>query len=83
MDELYREEEINNILRERAGISENLRSTTIDTSTAILETVKELRNQVVLKSEVRSLTREINKIAKDNYSLGISDLGTQKTLLAL
>ena len=83
MDELFREEEVNRVLRERAGISEEIRDSVSDTSNAILDTVKELKTQIIQKSEIRSLTREINKIARDNYALGISDLGTQRTLLKL
>jgi hypothetical protein len=83
MDELFREEEVNRVLRERAGLSEKIADSVADTSNAILDTVKELKQQVVQKSAIRSLTRDINKIARDNYTLGVSDLGTQKTLLKL
>ena len=82
-EELFREQEINRLRRERAGISSNLASDLRETSNIIREQSKFLGLERTEKEEIRKITREINKIAQESYNISLSDLASKKSLAKL
>ena len=78
-EELDRAKELNEIESQRRGISEenldNLRSA----SNVLQDQLTFLKFEKTERSEIRSITKDLNKIASSNYSLTLKELGTQKT----
>jgi hypothetical protein len=82
-EELFREQEINRLRRERAGISSDLASDLRETSNVIREQSRFLGLERTEKEEIRKITREINKIAQESYNISLSDLASKKSLAKL
>jgi len=82
-EELDRARELRDIENDRVGISgevlDNLRSA----SNVVSDTVSKLKFEKQERSDIRSITRELNKVAKDNYSLSLNELGSSKNLAKL
>ena len=78
-EELDRARELNELESQRKGISEenldNLRSA----SNVIQDQLKFLKFERSERTEIRSITKDLNKIANDSYNLTLKELGTQKT----
>jgi hypothetical protein len=82
-EELFREQEINRLQRERAGISSDLAADLRETSNIIREQSRFLGQERTEKEEIRKITREINKLAQESYNISLSDLASKKTLTKL
>jgi len=74
------EQKINNILNERVGINEQLLNDQQDISNVILDQVKGIEFAKVEQTSLRSITRDLAKIAQENYSLTLKELGSQKNI---
>jgi len=77
------EQEIINLLKDRRGISRDNLSDQQDISNVIRSQTAELKFQNEEKRLLRSLTKDINKIATDSYAIGKDEIGTTKTNLSL
>ena len=77
------EQEIINLLKDRRGISKDNLSDQQDISNVIRSQTAELKFQNEEKRLLRSLTKDINKIATDSYSISKDEMGTTKTNLSL
>lgn len=80
------EEELNNardlrdIEEDRLGISGQLLESIREANNVTLENVRNLSLQRQEKQDIRDISRSINKIAKDSFSLTAKDLGSTKNL---
>ena len=78
-EELDRARELNELESQRRGISEENLDSLRSASNVIQDQLKFLKFEKSERSEIRSITRDLNKIANDSYNLTLKDLGTQKT----
>ena len=78
-EELDRARELNELESQRRGISEENLDSLRSASNVIQDQLRFLKFEKSERSEIRSITRDLNKIANDNYNLTLKDLGTQKT----
>ena len=72
------EETYNEILNERYGIQESLLDSTRDFGNVLLDQLANIKEQSIERSQLRSITRSINKIAQESFSLQKQVLGTGK-----
>jgi len=79
-EELDRAREIRDIESDRVGISSELLQNLRDSSNAVSDQVSQLKFEKQEKGDIRSITRDLNKIAKDNFTLGLKELGTGKNI---
>jgi hypothetical protein len=79
-EELDRERELLNLQTQRAGIDEDILETQQNISNDLNKQIQLLGYEKAEKSEIRSLTRQINKIASESYALSLNELGTSKNL---
>ena len=79
-EELRRERELNDILSRRAGINRDIVDDLQDQTNALQKQVELLKFEDSEKKQIRSLTREINKIASDNYNITVGELGILKNI---
>lgn len=79
-EELDRAREIRDIESDRVGISSELLQNLRDSSNAVSDQVSQLQFEKQEKGDIRSITRDLNKIAKDNFTLGLKELGTGKNI---
>ena len=82
-EELRRERELNELLSRRAGINREIVDDLQDQANVLQDQIQQLRFERAEKSEIRSLTREINKIAANSYNLTVGELGANKNLSKL
>ena len=78
-EELDRARELNELESQRRGISEENLDSLRSASNVIQDQLRFLKFEKSERSEIRSITRDLNKIANDSYNLTLKDLGTQKT----
>ena len=78
-EELDRARELNELESQRRGISEENLDSLRSASNVIQDQLKFLKFEKSERTEIRSITRDLNKIANDSYNLTLKDLGTQKT----
>jgi len=79
-EELFRDQEINRLQKERVGISERLLDNIRGEGDVIEKSVKDLANNAAQRRNILDQTRKLNRLAQNAYSINISDLGTQKAL---
>ena len=79
-EELRRERELNDILSRRAGINRDIVDDLQDQTNVLNDQIRLLKFERSERSQIRSLTREVNKIASDNYNITVGELGVQKNL---
>jgi len=79
-EELDRAREIRDIESDRVGISSELLQNLRDSSNAVSDRISQLKFEKQEKGDIRSITRDLNNIAKDNFTLGLKELGTGKNL---
>ena len=81
--EISLEQELISLLKNRRGIDKERVSEQQDISNVIRSQTAELKFQNEEKRLLRALTKDINRIATDSYSISIDELGTTKTNLSL
>ena len=79
-EELDRERELLNLQTQRAGIDQDILETQQNISNDLNNQIRLLGYEKAEKSEIRSLTRQVNKIASESYALSLNELGTSKNL---
>ena len=79
-EELRRERELNDIFSRRAGINRDIVDDLQDQTNVLNDQIRLLKFEKSERSQIRSLTREVNKIASDNYNITVGELGVQKNL---
>ena len=82
-DEITLQQELLRILSQRAGISSEVLNDQQDISDVLKDQIKQYSFQNTQKQLLRSIDRDINKIAIDNYSISLKELGTAKNLTQL
>ena len=82
-EELDREQELIRLTQQRAGIQENILEDVRDIGNVISDQLKNLQFERQERAEIRSLVREVNKTASENYNTTIKELGSQKQLAKL
>ena len=79
-EELDREQELIRLTQQRAGIQEDILEDVRDIGNVISDQLKNLKFERQERTEIRSLVREVNKTASENYNTTLKDLGSQKQL---
>ena len=82
-EEVTLEQELIRILAQRSGISSEILNDQQDISDVLKDQIKQYSFQNTQKQLLRSIDRDINKIAIDNYSISLKELGTAKNLAQL
>jgi len=82
-EELDREQELLRLTQQRAGIQEDILEDVRDIGNVISDQLKNLKFERQERAEIRSLVREVNKTASENYNTTLKDLGSQKQLAKL
>ena len=77
-EELFRDQEINQLQKERVGISERLLDNIRGEGDVIEKSVKDLANNAAQRRNILDQTRKLNRLAQNAYSINISDLGNTK-----
>jgi RNA polymerase-binding transcription factor DksA len=77
-EDLRRERELEQIMQRRAGINTKIVDDLQDMSNVLNNRVQLLQFQKAEKTQIRSLTREVNKIASENYNITAGELGLTK-----
>jgi len=79
-EELDRLKEIRDLERELAGIRSETLNDVRDMSNFLSDSAASLKLQVAERNQIRSISRQINKIAQESYTISLSELGTSKNL---
>jgi len=79
-EELRRERELNDLLNRKAGINQEIVNDLQDQTNVLNDQIRLLKFEKAERSQIRSLTREVNKIASDNYNITVGELGIQKNI---
>jgi hypothetical protein len=79
-EELRRERELNDLFSRRAGINRDIVDDLQDQTNVLNDQIRLLKFEKSERSQIRSLTREVNKVASDNYNITVGELGVQKNL---
>lgn len=79
-EELDREQELLRLTQQRAGIQEDILEDVRSIGNTISTQLENLKFEKAERTEIRSLTREINKAASENYNTSLKELGSQKQL---
>jgi len=82
-EELDREQELLRLIQQRAGIQDEILDDVRDIGNVLLDQIKTISFEKRERTEIRSLVREINKTATENYNVTIKELGSQKQLAKL
>ena len=82
-DDIRREKELLSEVEARAGVESGILSDLRDQSNVVIDQLQNFKFQRAEKTEIRNLTREINKIASSNYDISLRELGSQKQLQKL
>jgi hypothetical protein len=82
-EEIRREEELLRLTQQRAGIQGDILEDIRDIGNVLADQVKNLEFERQERTEIRSLVRDINKTASENYSITLKELGSQKQLVKL
>jgi hypothetical protein len=77
------EQDLIKLLNQRQGIGEDILDDARDLSNVLKDQTKLVQFQIAEKSKLRSIGREIVKIAEESYSIDKKDLGTQKSIADL
>jgi len=79
-EELDRLKEIRDLERELAGIRSETLNDVRDISNFLSDSAQSLDLEKAEKTQIRSISRQINKIAQESYTISLSELGTSKNL---
>jgi len=79
-EELFRDQEINRLQKERVGISERLLDNIRGEGNVIEKSIKDLAENAAQRRNILDQTRKLNRLAQQGYDINISDLGTQRSL---
>lgn len=79
-EELDRLKEIRDLERELAGIRSETLNDVRDISNFLSDSAQSLDLERAEKTQIRSISRQINKIAQESYTISLSELGTSKNL---
>ena len=82
-EELDREKEANSLRNERVGIERNVLDNLQEQNNITADIVSKLQFEKAERSEIRSITRDLNKIAQNNYDLSLSNIGSLKSTLKI
>ena len=79
-EELKREQELLTTLEAKAGVNREILSDLQSQNNVILDQLQNFQFQRSEKTEIRNITRELNKVASSNYDTSIKELGSQKQI---
>ena len=79
-EEINNQEELNQLLSERRGIDQESLNDVRDYANVLQDQLKQLSFQVTEKKKIGSISRNISKIAQQNYSILENELGTEKLI---
>lgn len=82
-DRLSLEQELLDLLKKRQGIQRDTLEDSRDFANVLQSQTKEIKEQIVQRNKIRSLSRDIVKQAEDLYSVTKDELGTTKNLADL
>lgn len=82
-DNLSLEQSLIKLLQQRQGIGEGILDDARDLANVLRDQTKYVQFQVIEKNKLRSVGREIVKIADQTYAIDKKDLGTQKGIADL
>jgi hypothetical protein len=77
------EQDLIRLLQQRQGIGESILDDSRDLANVLRDQTKYVQFQVIEKNKLRSISREIVKIADQTYAIDKKDLGTQKGIADL
>lgn len=77
------EQDLIKLLQQRQGIGEGILDDARDLANVLRDQTKYVQFQVIEKNKLRSIGREIVKIADQNYAIDKKELGTQKNIADL
>lgn len=79
-EELFREQELNRLARERAGINREIVDRLTETNNVILSQIQNLQFEIQQRKDIAASIREIGRISRRNVGLTIQDLANQKSV---
>lgn len=82
-DNLSLEQDLIRLLQQRQGIGESVLDDSRDLANVLRDQTKSVQFQIIEKNKLRSIGREIVKIADQTYAIDKKDLGTQKGIAEL
>lgn len=82
-DNLSLEQDLIRLLRQRQGIGEGILDDARDLANVLRDQTRHVQFQIIEKNTLRSIGREIVKIADQTYAIDRKELGTQKSLADL
>jgi hypothetical protein len=82
-DNLSLEQDLIRLLQQRQGIGESILDDSRDLANILRDQTKYVQFQIIEKNKLRSIGREIVKIADQTYAIDKKDLGTQKGITDL
>ena len=77
-EELFREQELNRLARERVGINQEVADRLTETNNVLLEQLKNLKFEAQQRRDISASVRDIGRITKRNLSLNLQDLADKK-----
>ena len=77
-EELFREQELNRLARERVGINSEVAARVTETNNVLLDQLKNLKFQGEESRKISASLREVGRIIKRNQSLSLQDLADKK-----
>ena len=79
-EELDRLKEIRELERELAGIRSDTLNDVRDMSNFLSDSASALKLEAAQRNQIRSLARQINKVAQESYTISLSEIGTSQNL---
>jgi hypothetical protein len=79
-EELDRLKEIRELERELAGIRSETLNDVRDMSNFLSDSASSLKLEVAERNQIRSIARQINKVAQESYTISLNELGTSQNL---
>ena len=79
-ERLSLEQELLELLKKRQGVQRDTLEDSRDFANVLQSQTKEIKEQIVQRNKIRSLSREVVKQAEDLYSITTDELGTTKNI---
>lgn len=79
-EELNNQRELNELLSQRRGIEQDTLNDVRDYANVLQDQLKFLQGQTTEKREIGSISRNLTKVAQQNYSILEQELGTEKLI---
>jgi len=79
-EDIQRQEELNRLVQELAGITQETLENQRSISNALQDSLGALQFERSERAEIRSITKEVNKIASDSRTILKDELGSQKNI---